>query len=106
MGVSQTPVFGPNDHNMAGGALAPGLGELEEQKIRAARGQVAYEEPPDKAALRKQATDLSARAKALSAIERQLEKDRAAMEKEFAAKLAEVQEREALAEAALKELSK
>lgn len=104
MATAQRPVFGPNDHNMLAGSLRPGLGDEYEQQIREARGQVAYEEPPDKAALRKQANELNAKAKQLSVVERELEKERASLVQSIEEREAAVAEREALVAAALKDL--
>jgi hypothetical protein len=104
MGVSQKPVSGPNDFNLASGALQVGLGDEVEADIRARRGMVAYEEPPAKAELRKQATELASKAKQLSAVERELEKERDAMRKEHDDRLALLAEREAMVAASLKAL--
>ena len=65
---------------------------------------VAYEEPPDKAALRRQATELGAKAKQLSAVERELEKEREAIKAEQDRREADLAEREALVAAQLKDL--
>lgn len=101
---SVKPVSGPNDFNLGAGSLQPGLGEEIEADIRARRGMVAYEEPPAKAELRKQAAELAGKAKQLSAVERELEKERAAMRQEHDDRLAALAEREALVAAQLKDL--
>lgn len=82
MGTATRPVSGPNDHNLLEGALKPGLGDEIEGQIRAARGQMPYEEPPDKAALRRQHEELKVKTKQLSAVERELEKERALLKAE------------------------
>lgn len=106
MSAAQQPVFGPNDHNMVHGSSGPGLGDVLEQHIREARGQVTYEEPPSKAALRVQANELNAKAKTLSVVERELEKERAQITADQDAREAALAEREALVEAQLADLAK
>lgn len=105
MATAQRPVFGPNDFNLASGGLEPGLGDEVEAQIRASRGDVGpIEEPPDKAALRKQAAELSAKAKQLSAVERELEKERATHLADLDAREADLRQREELLQAQLKAL--
>lgn len=104
MGNPVIPVFGPNDFNMAGGTLEPGLGDQEEAVIRRARGHVRLEEPPAKAALRKEADELKAKARQLSTVERELAKERESMEADLAKREADLVEREALVAKQLKDL--
>lgn len=104
MGNPGTPVFGPNDFNMAGGTLEPGLGAEEEARIRRARGHVETDEPPAKAALRKEAGELKAKAQQLSMVERELAKEREQMESDLAKRERELDEREALVAKQLKDL--
>lgn len=106
MALVQKPVFGPNDFNMATGTLQPGLGESEERMIREARsgGYLVLDEPPAKAELRKQHDDLKAKAKQLSLVERELEKEKEVLLAEVHAREAAVAEREALVAAGLKAL--
>jgi hypothetical protein len=105
VGTAQRPVFGPNDFHLEAGQLMPGLGDEEEAKIRKARGIGApIDEPPAKAELRQQAAALATKAKQLSAVERELEKERKAIGDELAAREAAVAEREALVAAQLRDL--
>lgn len=105
--MAPKPVFGPNDFNMAGGTLEPGLGPEEEKVIREARGGYAVlDEPPDKAALRKQSDELKAKARQLSLVERELEKEKEEHGKDIERREAAVAEREALVEKQLADLAK
>lgn len=101
------PVFGPNDFNMMGGVLTPGLGPDEEKAIREARGgYIIPDEPPAKAALRAEHEKLKAKAQQLSLVERELEKEKEDHRKDLERREAELAEREALVAAQLKDLEK
>lgn len=104
--MAHVPVFGPNDFHTVGGNLMPGLGPDEEAKIIALRGGAPIEEPPAKAELRRQGEELKAKAKQLSTIERELEKEKESMAAELQKREDDLAAREAVLEAQLKDLSK
>lgn len=105
MATAQRPVTGPNDHFMGNGRLEPGLGEVEETKVRQLRGMgVVLDEPPAKAELRKQAAELSAKARQLTSIERELEAERTKLLQEFKDREDALTLREAQLDASLKAL--
>ena len=105
--MAPKPVFGPNDFNMIAGTLSPGLGPDVEREIREARGgYIVPDEPPDKAALRKQSDELKAKARQLSLVEREFEKEKEEHRKDIERREAAVAEREALVEKQLADLAK
>ena len=90
---------------MLAGAIGSGLGDVEEAKIRQRRGMVvSLPEPPDKVALRAQATALQAKAKQLSLVEHELEKERAKVQDTLDAQRADLEAREAVLAASLRAL--